>query len=255
MITATSNENVKYVALLNKKKQLRQEDRVFVVEGVRAFSEVPDERLVQTYVTEDALGDEKTRALLKGRSYTEVSDTVMKYMSDTVSSQGILAIVKMDETGVVFEKGTNYMLLDRLQDPGNLGTIVRLCEAAGFSGIIMSPDTVDIYNPKVVRATMGGILRVHFEYRDLILAITYMRKHRIPVYGAALSQSFDYAQTDFTGGCGIVIGNEANGICEPVLEACTGRVCIPMQGSVESLNASVAAAVLAFEVYRQNRMK
>lgn len=256
MITSTSNASIRHIQQLLKKRALRQSEGVFVVEGFRSFKEIPEELLVRAYISESIARSDKY-ALVKALPHEIVSDAVMEAASDTKTSQGFLAVVRQKEQAdVTYKEDGLYLLLEHMQDPGNLGTILRMSEAAGVTGLLMSSDTVDIYNPKVIRATMGTIFRVPFVYvQDLIETISDMRRQKIAVYGASLERSVDYAELDLTGGCAFVIGNEANGLSHAVMEACTGCVHIPMQGAVESLNAAVAASVLAFEAYRQKRIK
>lgn len=256
MITSTSNASIKHIQQLLKKRALRQSEGVFVVEGLRSFEEIPAELLIRAYISETMAHSDKY-ALVKGLPHEIVSDAVMEAASDTKTSQGVLAIVRQKEQAdMTYEKEGLYLVLDHLQDPGNLGTIMRMSEAAGVACLIMSSDTVDIYNPKVVRATMGTIFRVPFVYvSELTQTISDMRKQGIAVYGASPERSADYAKLDFTKGCAFVIGNEANGLSRAVIGACTGCVHIPMQGAVESLNAAVAASILTFEAYRQRRIK
>ena len=146
--------------------------------------------------------------------------------------------------------------MDDLRDPGNLGTIIRTSEAAGVAGVIMSKGTVDLFNPKVVRATMGAIFRVPFLYvESLSETIRQMKQKEISVYGTILEESRAYDTPDYTKPSAVVVGNEANGISREVQESLSGRIHIPMEGSVESLNAAVAAAVVLYEAVRQRRKR
>ena len=148
----------------------------------------------------------------------------------------------------------HVLVLDNLQDPGNLGTIFRTAEAAGVTGIILSSDCVDIYNPKVVRSTMGAVLRMPFLYvEDLPGAIGELKKEGILVYAAHLAGERAYDEEDYTTGCAFLIGNEGNGLRDEVAACADRRILIPMCGRAESLNAAVAAAVLMFEAGRQRR--
>ena len=143
--------------------------------------------------------------------------------------------------------------MDNLKDPGNLGTIFRTAEAAGVTGIILSSDCVDIYNPKVVRSTMGAVLRMPFLYvEDLPGAIGELKKEGLLVYAAHLAGERAYDE-DYTTGCAFLIGNEGNGLRDEVAACADRRILIPMCGRAESLNAAVAAAVLMFEAGRQRR--
>ena len=143
------------------------------------------------------------------------------------------------------------LIIERLQDPGNLGTIIRTAEGAGVTGIILSADTVDIYNPKVIRSTMGSIFRMPIAVaEDLAATIDRVKTRGIPVYGAHLDGATFY-EKDFTGGCAFLIGNEGNGLSDEISAKADDLIRIPMCGQVESLNAAISTAVIAYEVLRQ----
>ena len=146
------------------------------------------------------------------------------------------------------------MILENLQDPGNLGTILRAGEGAGITGVIMSRDTVDIYNPKVVRSTMGSAFRVPFLYTDdLPGTVRELKAGGIRLFAAHLEGRNNYEEEDYTGNTGFLIGNEGNGLTEELSAPADAWVKIPMAGKVESLNAAVAASILMFETARQRR--
>ena len=146
------------------------------------------------------------------------------------------------------------MILDNLQDPGNLGTIFRTAEAAGVTGIIMSRDCVDIYNPKTIRSTMGALYRMPFLYvDDLKETIHTLKEQNIKSYAAHLDGKNTYDKEDYRQGTAFLIGNEGNGLREEIAQCADTWIRIPMCGQVESLNAAVAATVLMFEVSRQRR--
>lgn len=149
-----------------------------------------------------------------------------------------------------------FILLENLQDPGNLGTIFRTGEGAGVDGIIMSRQTADIYNPKTIRSTMGSIYRVPFLYTDDICgAIHTLQKHGVNVYAAHLQADKYYDEYDYRGSSAFLIGNEGNGLSEETAGCADAYLKIPMKGSVESLNAAVASSILLYEAYRQRRVK
>lgn len=146
------------------------------------------------------------------------------------------------------------MVLDNLQDPGNLGTIVRTAEGAGVDAVFLSKESVDIYNPKTIRSTMGSIYRMPVVYvEDLLELLNTFRKKGIKSYAAHLEGKNSYDKEDYKGGTAILIGNEGNGLRDEVADSADVWVQIPMQGKVESLNAAIAASILMFEVYRQRR--
>ena len=187
-----------------------------------------------------------------------MSDSVFEHMSDTQTPQGVLALIRQYEYGIddllKAEGPAHLMILESLQDPGNLGTILRAGEGAGITGLIMSRDTVDIYNPKVIRSTMGSVFRVPFFYTDDILKTAEeLKKRGIQLFAAHLNGKNNYDQEDYTGNIGFLIGNEGNGLTDELSDMADTWVKIPMAGKVESLNAAIAASILMFETARQRR--
>ncbi|MCC8168274.1 MAG: RNA methyltransferase [Clostridiales bacterium] len=215
----------------------------------------------------------------QGIKYEILSDGLFEKVSDTQTPQGILALVKMpsygfsdlygdsrdlplcevhdggDKARVARElKSPLLLILEDIQDPGNLGTILRTAEGAGVTGIIMSGGTADVFNPKVVRSTMGSIYRVPFIVaEDLAEAICKVKSEGVRLYAAHLKGTADYDEFDYCGPCGFMIGNEANGLKDITGELADGYVRIPMCGRVESLNAAVSAALLSYEAARQRK--
>ncbi len=261
MITSTKNEQVKYVIELQKKSRKRDQEGLFVAEGVRMAAELPKERIQKVYVSQSFLEHEENLPLLKGIDrYEVVSDQVFSAMSDTQAPQGILALVRQFQYTIddlLTEKSgpAHLMILENLQDPGNLGTILRAGEGAGITGLIMNRDTVDIYNPKVIRSTMGSVFRVPFFYTDdLPYTVEELKKRGVRLFAAHLKGRNNYDEEDYTGNTGFFIGNEGKGLTEALSESADVWVKIPMAGKVESLNAAVAASILMFETARQRRL-
>lgn len=256
MITSISNPKIKDIIQLQKKSRLRNERGLFLVEGIRMAREIPADQMVQMYATADFY--QKSRQQLPQEIRPElVSEQVFSAMSDTKTPQGVLAVVKQSEyqpETLMSAENTHLLVLDNLQDPGNLGTIFRTAEAAGVTGIIMSRDCVDIYNPKTVRSTMGAIFRQPFVYVESVPeTIAQMKKHGITVYAAHLQGRQTYDKENYRAKTAFLIGNEGNGLRQEVAEAADVWIRIPMEGEAESLNAAVAAAVLMYEVNRQRR--
>lgn len=254
IITSTSNEQIKKIIQLKEKAKARKTTKTFTVEGIKMFSEIPESELVDTYVSESF--EKENKGILVGKKYQVVSDAVFKKISDTVTPQGILAVVKQKSYTVeqIVENRNKtkscIVVLDRLQDPGNLGTIVRTGEGAGISGIIMSSDCADIYNPKVIRSTMGSIFRVPFAIvDDLSKAVEQLKDSGIVTYAAHLKGEL-YNSGTLSDDCALLIGNEAKGLSEAVSEKADKLIKIPMEGKVESLNAAVATAILMYEARR-----
>lgn len=259
MITSSGNAQIKNVIALQKKSKARNEQDVFVVEGIKMFTELPRERIVSVFVSESFLGENEQRKMLEGVKYECVSDKVFKEISDTFTPQGILAVVKQyhysfDDLMNNAKKAPMLMVLEELQDPGNLGTILRTGEGAGITGVIMSKGCVDIYNSKVIRSTMGTVFRVPFMYTDDLPEVIQIIKEKCTVYAAYLKGSrYKYDECDYTKGTAFIIGNEAKGLSAEIAGLADERIIIPMQGQVESLNAAVAASILMYEGYRQRR--
>lgn len=249
------NQKEKYVLQLQKKARQRKKDKVFIVEGMKMFQELPKERLLQTFVSESFLRSHES--LLQGISYEIVKDAVFADLSDTKTPQGILAIARQYEYKMedLWQKKEPLLLvLDTIQDPGNLGTMFRAGEAAGISGVLMNQETVDIYNPKVIRSTMGSLYRVPFYYSNQLSEdIKKVKAQGIRLYAAHLKGSLSYDRSDYKGGAGFMIGNESRGLCKELGDMADSYIKIPMCGQVESLNAAIAASVLLFEAARQRR--
>lgn len=181
----------------------------------------------------------------------------MAKAADTATPQGILCAARMPSYSfeeMIKKKNPLLLVLEDLQDPGNLGTIFRTAEAAGAAGILMSRATVDLFNPKVVRATMSAVFRMPFVVRDDLCAdLAVLRRAGIRSYAAHLGGKRAYDEVPLTSGCALLIGNEGNGLSEKLTEAADEKIIIPMKGGAESLNAAMAAGILLFEAARQRR--
>ena len=217
------------------------------------FFEIPKDRLMEVYLTADF--EDKYREKLQGYHYELISDGVLKHISDTKTPQGVTAIVERKEPTLeeLLEREEHPLLfvLENLQDPGNLGTIIRTSEGAGVTGIIMNRGTVDPYNNKVIRATMGAIFRVPIVIVDDLSPVFELFHERgITSYAAHLAGDLFY-KSDYRGGTAFLIGNEGNGLTDQTAEQADVKIRIPMKGQVESLNAAVASTVLMYEAMRQ----
>ena len=254
MITSTSNVKIKNLIKCMRQSKERRKQGVFLVEGIRMFSEIPASYHIESYATDSFY--RKHSQLFEGIDYEIVSDSVMETVADTKTPQGVVSMVKQfsytleQVCGEGITEAPLILALENIQDPGNLGTIVRTAEGAGVTGIIMSRDTVDIYNPKVVRATMGSVFRVPFCYVDDLVECVSGLSDRIGTYSAHLQgvsfYDFDYSQPTV-----FVMGNEGNGLSEAMSGVTSYKISIPMKGCVESLNVATAATVLMYEAMRQ----
>lgn len=259
MITSNSNAQVKNIIQLLKTSKARKKQGLFVVEGRKMCQEMPEDWLQMVYVAEDFQGNipEEIRGKYLEKGILQVvKESVLCHMSDTKTPQGILAVGRQPVYGledVLSGSSPLIVALEDLQDPGNVGTILRTAEAAGVHGILLSRQSADIFNPKTVRSTMGAVYRMPFYYADdLIGVIEDMKKEGFRVYGAQMDGQC-YDEKDYRGKTVFLIGNEGKGLTAEMQSAADEAICIPMKGKTESLNAGVAAGILMYEAARQRR--
>ena len=277
IISSKDNKRIKYIRSLLEKGGIRKKNHSFVVEGIKLVDEALEYGNVLDIIVSESLyeeivsGDLARNGLLsdngkhiikqvkQGTSLTVVSDAVFKSVSETITPQGILAEVEMPKHRLLEEKfleiayektgKIKLLILEDTADPGNMGTIMRTAEAAGVTGVIMGKGTVDIFNPKVVRSTMGSIFRLPFAYvDDLKAVILRLKRDGISFYATHLKGKESYRDISYSDKAGILIGNEARGLSDEIANLADTYVIIPMQGKVESLNAAVAAALMMYEV-------
>ena len=245
---------MKKIQLKNKGKVRREQD-CFLVEGSKMFLEAPKSWVKEVYISESFLAKCSFREELQSYCYEVVSDDVFQKMSDTKTPQGILSVLQCPhyEMEQLLAKANPFLIiLENLQDPGNLGTILRTGEGAGIDGVIMTKETADLFNPKVIRATMGSIYRMPYVYVDDILeCIKELKKRDIAVYAAHLDDSVCYDVPDYKKGTAFLIGNEGNGLKKETADSATQYIKIPMHGQVESLNAAIATSILMYEAAKQ----
>lgn len=257
MITSSANARVKQVIQWQSKAKERKKDKVFLVEGFKMYEEAPIEHVLEVYVSEDAMTklSQNLREKLDRTGYETVASDVFRKMSDTQTPQGILTVLRQPEYSLEeMISGSKPLLvvLENLQDPGNLGTIVRTGEGAGITGVIMSEQTVDIFNPKTIRATMGSIYRVPFVYvKDMKDTLQKLHEKGIHTYAAHLKGATYYNEFSFEAPTAFLIGNEGNGLQKETADLAEHYLKIPMEGQVESLNAAIATSLLIYEAHRQ----
>ncbi len=257
MITSTANQQVKLLMQLNKKGKVRDAKDLFVAEGPKMFREAPKDRIEKVYCSESFFEKYGEDPALKEVPCEVVQDSVFRVMSDTQNPQGILCLIRQYHYALEELLGKEkplLLILENLQDPGNLGTIMRTAEGAGAAGVILSRGSVDMYNPKTIRSTMGSIYRVPFFYgEDLGEVLALLQKRGIPSFAAHLEGKHTYDREDYRAGAAFLIGNESSGLSAELAAGADIPIRIPMEGKLESLNASVASAILLYEAYRQIR--
>lgn len=258
MITSSSNSQIRNMIQLKKKAKERNFQDVFLVEGIKMFREAPKERIQKVYASAGFCQKKEHLEYLQGYDYEIVSDAVFDSISDTRTPQGIICLVRQfhykaaDVTAASDGKPPLCLVLENLQDPGNMGTIFRTAEGAGVTGILLSSTCVDLYNPKVIRSTMGSVYRMPFCYtEDLHRTLQDWKKAGIRLYAAHLKGQNSYDKEDYRRPSAFLIGNESQGLTEETAALADHYIRIPMSGQVESLNAAIASAILMYEARRQ----
>lgn len=257
MITSTANQQVRQLIQLNRKGKLRDAQDLFVAEGPKMFREASKGRIKKAYMSESYFEKQKGDPAFEQVEYEVVADSVFRTMCDTQTPQGIVCLIRqyhytLEE--LLQRESRLFLVLENLQDPGNLGTIMRTAEGAGAAGVILNRGSVDMYNPKVVRSTMGSIYRVPFLYaQDLREVLKSLKQAGVRSFAARLDGSKAYDRESYEKGAAFLIGNESSGLSKELADCADAYIRIPMEGRLESLNASVAASILLYEAYRQRR--
>ena len=253
-ITSKDNKVIKYVSKLQKSSKFRFSERKIVIEGFRISKDVSEntgvfDSLIISNTFAEKYGYEVQTFADKSRNNYIIPDYLFEKISDTETPQGILIVADMSAGKYEIETGKKYIALDRLQDPTNLGAIARTCEALGVGGIIMNNTTCDAFSPKVIRASMGTVLRMPVFLTDDLSSC--LKKHGLRTFSCVVDRKAkSISEVDFKPGDVIIIGNEANGISDEVKNSSDFSVTIPMSGRAESLNAASAAAIAIYELMK-----
>ena len=248
-ITSVKNEYIIKLQKLSNKKE-RKSQQLFIVEGLHLVEESKD-RLVAVLST-----DEK---LLKNYSCDTylVTEEIIKKLSNTVTPQNILGVVRMLNhdikllDSIIKNKNVKILMLDNINDPGNLGTIIRTSAGLGMSAVVMSEDTVDLYNDKVLRSTQGSLYKLPIIKADLENVIKLFKKNNITCYGTSLRNAKSIHEVKKSNKFAVIVGNEANGVRENILSLTDCNIKLPMKHNVESLNVSIAASIIMYEFIRE----
>ncbi len=254
MITSSSNSKLKLVRRLQSRSQDRKEESAFVIEGVRLIEEAIVVGWPMTFVLYDQTLSSRGKtvlAALQNQNFDnvyEISTGLMAEVSDTETSQGILAVLPQ-KTHPLPASPNFVILIDQVRDPGNMGTMLRTAEAMGASAVVLTPGTVDAHSPKVVRAGMGAHFHLPIQQMPWHEIHTYLKG--LPLFLAASDAEKTLWEANFCQPCALLIGGEAFGASPMGEEMATSRITIPMVGRAESLNAAIAAGILMAEVMRQ----
>lgn len=243
MITSTQNNQVKDWIKLHSKKY-RSRTKTFLVEGHHLVEDALNSGWqIDTVIVQEGIAVPHG---LSAHKRTTVNQQVFAAISQTETPQGIAAVVSMQDVTEI--TGDYLLLLDQVQDPGNLGTMIRTADAAGFSQVLLGKGTVDVYNDKVIRASQGSIFHIPVLQADLLELIPTLQSQTYTVLASALEQSVAYDAVGNLGKIALVMGNEGAGIASDILELADTRIKIPIYGQAESLNVSIAAGILMYHL-------
>ena len=261
VITSKDNELIKHIKKLKDKKE-RDLSNEYIIEGIKLIQEAIQEnaKIKQIIICDDC---EKTESIPKDLMYEiakqeciYVTNKIFETITEVMNPQGILAIIEKQSKEIQIDDKQDIILaLDDIQDPGNLGTILRTADSIGLTQILVSKGTADSYNPKVVRSTMGAIFRVKIiECEDLVKTLKEIKKHKFEIVVSSLQTDNSIYDINYHKKV-IVIGNEANGVKKEIQDLADKKIKIPMLGKTESLNASVATGIILYEYVRQKLAK
>lgn len=269
IITSKSNEKVKYIKSLNEKK-FRQKYGAFYLEGLKVVMEVIDMRKAidiefiaysKSILKNVRNADSLLNLLEKERNIqiVELEENVFKSVVDTINPQGVLVVIKMpkiEEKDILEDRNENILIIDKVQDSGNLGTIIRSCDAFDVKNIVCINGTADVYSNKVTRSTMGSILRTKILYLDGEEVINFIKKLKNKNYqiiATSLNTNNTIESISFSERSAIIVGNEANGVSQELINAATIVAKIPMEKSTDSLNVGIATGILLYNQYKNQK--
>ncbi len=261
-ISSYKNNKIKDLRSLYKKKYQNKKGQI-VLEGVRIIEDALAEgaKIKRVFYIKDLLEKNRTAKLIKqlkaeNIELIAITEEICDRVSDVENSQGILAVVKRPEyelNDLLNQKeGSFLLIIDRLQDPGNLGTIIRTADAAGIDGIIMTKGTVNLYNQKVIRATMGSLFRIPAVSVDKLNQLkAFLTKQEVKLFATSLKGEKNYFAADYSGNVALIVGNEAHGVRDELITLADETIKIPLRGGAESLNAAIATAIVTYEGVKQ----
>ena len=251
IITSVQNARIKHVVALQQKSSLRREEGLFVVEGQREIEHciACGYEIVEMFVLEGIAVDDE---------HIVVTPQVYEKMAYRESTEGIIAVARCKQhrlKDLKLKENPLMVVLERVEKPGNLGAILRTAEAAGVDAVMVCDPLTDLYNPNLIRASIGGVFSVPVAVCTSKDCIAFLKEHHVRILTAQLQDSYDYYDYDMHGATAIVMGTESTGLTEQWREAADAHIRIPMLGRLDSLNVSVSAAILMYEAVRQRNSK
>ncbi|GAA0775691.1 RNA methyltransferase [Clostridium subterminale] len=255
VIKSKDNNTLKEIKKL-KEKKYRVDNKKFIIEGFRFLEEgfKSDFIIDKLFIKESSIDKFNEKFSFCISKYDEklfiINDNLFKSISGTENSQGVLAVLNMKEETFIAKEGL-YILVDKVQDPGNLGTIIRTAHSAGCKGVILSKDTVDLYNEKTLRSTMGSIFNIPIIHDEDLYFTKKLIDKGYNLVCSSLQTDKNFFEVNLVDNAIIAVGNEGNGISDEVMNLATCKVKIPMLGNTESLNVAIAASIMIYEGVRQ----
>ncbi|WP_081212435.1 TrmH family RNA methyltransferase [Salegentibacter sediminis] len=264
-ISSSRNKEVKHLHQLQEKSRLRRKEGVFLVEGIRetGLALKGGLSLKKLYFCEELFPKEKLEELISDLSeqpeITELSSEVYEKLAYRGSTEGVLALFESKELNLdnlKFKSEAPLLLVaEAPEKPGNIGALLRTADAAGLDGVIIANPKTDLFNPNIIRSSVGCVFTIPIATGSTEEIIDFLKRKNIKIYSAALQASKEYTTIDYSGASAIVVGTEASGLGDSWLENSEENIIIPMGGEIDSMNVSVAAGILIFEAKRQRALK
>jgi RNA methyltransferase, TrmH family len=260
-ITSPQNSYVKELVQLKEKSRLRKQTQTFLIEGLREISlAIQGNYVIQTILAATSIVQEsEIEKLINAVDYPieviEISNDVYQKLALRESTEGILAVAKSKDLSLksIIFKNENPLILvaEAPEKPGNIGALLRTADAAGIDAVLIANPKTDIYNPNIIRSSIGCVFTTQIATGTTSEIISFLKEHNVNIYGAALTASVEYQTIDYKKPSAIIVGAEATGLTDEWLQNTSNNIIIPMRGTIDSMNVSVCAAIILFEAVRQ----
>ncbi|WP_047546043.1 TrmH family RNA methyltransferase [Psychroserpens sp. Hel_I_66] len=261
-ITSTQNKLIKQILVLKEKSRERKKTGLFIIEGIRELQlSIKANYKIQTILYyEDLVSNEELKSFISSETeHIQISREVFEKLAHRSSTEGVIAIAQMKQHNLQdlkFPKENQLILVaEAPEKPGNIGALLRTADAANVDAVIIANPKGDLYNSNIIRSSVGCVFTTQIAMGETTEIIQFLKDKNIGIYSAILQDAVNYHEQDFTKPTAVVVGTEAIGLSEAWREASTQNIKIPMQGEIDSMNVSVAAGILIFEVKRQRDFK
>lgn len=263
-IISVQNSYIKELVQLKEKSRLRKQTQTFLIEGLREISlAIQGNYMIQTILAATSIINNSTiEKLLDSVDYQieviEISNDVYQKLALRESTEGILAVAKSKDLSlksIVFKNENPLILVaEAPEKPGNIGALLRTADAAGIDAVLIANPKTDIYNPNIIRSSIGCVFTTQIATGTTLEIISFLKEHHINIYTAALTASVEYQTIDYAKPSAIIVGTEATGLTDEWLQNTSKNIIIPMRGAIDSMNVSVSAAIILFEAVRQRQL-